>query len=147
MDAIEGLRNVSLFAGLQERYLKLMAKACKERSFEAGEYLVKQDDDGIGLFIITSGKVKVVKSTADGKEIEIATHGPGEFIGELSVLDGAKRTANVLAVEKTECILLASWDFNSIMQTHPEIAMDILPFVVSRFRETNEKLISLSSAQ
>ena len=144
MDATESLRKVSLFAGLNDRYLKLLAKACKERSFEAGEYLVKQDDDGIGLFVITSGKVKVTKTTGDGKEMEIATHGPGEFIGELSVLDGAKRTANVVAIEKTECVLLASWDFNPIMETHPEIALDILPLVVKRFRETNEKLISLS---
>ena len=145
MDAMESLSKVSLFAGLKERYVKLMAKACKERSFETGEYLVKQDDDGVGLFVITSGKVKVMKTTADGKEIDIATHGAGEFIGEFSVLDGAKRTANVVAIEKTECVLLASWDFNSIMETHPEIALDILPLVVKRFRETNEKLISLTN--
>ena len=147
MDVIESLRKVSLFAGLSDRNLKLLGKACKERSFEAEEYLVKQDDDGVGLFIITSGRVKVIKTTGDGKEIEIATHGPGEFIGEFSVLDGSKRTANVVAIDKTDCFLLASWDFNSIMQTHPKIALDILPLVVKRFRETNEKLITLSSGQ
>ena len=111
MDTVEALRKVSLFSELNERNLKLLAKSCKNRTFEAGEYLVKQNDDGIGLFVIMSGKVKVTKTTGDGSEIDIATHGPGDFIGELSVLDGAKRTASVVAVEKTECALLTSWDF------------------------------------
>lgn len=144
MDTVEALRKVSLFSELNERNLKLLAKSCKNRTFEAGEYLVKQNDDGIGLFVIMSGKVKVTKTTGDGSEIDIATHGPGDFIGELSVLDGAKRTASVVAVEKTECALLTSWDFNAIMDTNPEIAVGILPVVVRRFRETNERLTSLS---
>ena len=145
MDTIDSLRKVSLFSELDERGLKLLAKSVKKRTFEKGEYLVKQGDDGIGLFIIMSGKVKVTKKTGDGSEIDIATHGPGDFIGEFSVLDGAKRTASVSALEKTECALLTSWDFNAIMDTHPNIALGILPVVVKRFRETNERLISLSS--
>ena len=76
---------------------------------------VGQGDEGVGLFIITSGKVEVRKKTDDGRELAIATHTTGEFIGEFSVLDGAKRTANVVALEKTECIVLVSWDFLSIM--------------------------------
>ncbi len=144
MDTVEALRKVSLFSELNERNLKLLAKSCKNRTFEVGEYLVKQNDDGIGLFVIMSGKVKVTKTTGDGSEIDIATHGPGDFIGELSVLDGAKRTASVVALEKTECALLTSWDFNAIMDTNPEIAVGILPVVVRRFRETNERLTSLS---
>jgi len=144
MDTIESLRKVSLFSELSDRNLKLLAKSCKNRTFEEGEYLVKQNDDGIGLFIIVSGKVKITKTTGDGTEIDIATHGPGDFIGEFSVLDGAKRTASVVALEKTECALLTSWDFNSTMDTNPEIAVGILPVVIRRFRETNERLTSLS---
>ena len=145
MDIVESLRKVTLFSGLHERDLKLLAKSCKLRTFQEGQHLVKQGDDGIGLFIITAGRVKVTKTTAGGKEIDIATHGPGDFIGEFSVLDGAKRTASVIALEKTECALLTSWDFNAIMDTNPEIAVCILPIVVKRFRETNETLTSLSS--
>ncbi len=147
MDTVESMRKVTLFSELGDRSIKLLAKSCKNRSFEAGEYLVRQNNDGIGLFVIISGKVKVTKSTGDGSEIEIATHGPGDFIGEFSVLDGAKRTASVVALEKTECALLTSWDFNSIMDTNPEIAVGILPVVVRRFRETNERLTSLSRTE
>jgi CRP-like cAMP-binding protein len=147
MDTVESLRKVSLFAELNDRNLKLLAKSCTNRTFDKGEYLVKQNDDGIGLFVIISGKVKVTKKTGAGSEIDIATHGPGDFIGEFSVLDGAKRTASVVALEKTECALLTSWDFNSIMDTNPEIAVGILPVVVKRFRETNETLTSLTNSE
>ncbi len=69
MNAAESLRKVSLFAGLRDRYLKLLAKACKERSFEAGEYLVKQGADGIGLFVIKSGKVKVTMEVRATRQV------------------------------------------------------------------------------
>ena len=139
MDVADFLRKVSLFTNLADRNLKRLARVCTERTFDPGDYLVRQDDEGVGLFIITSGVVKVVKSTAGGSVMEIATHGSGEFVGELSVLDGAKRTASVVAVDKTSCVVLAAWDFNSVIQAHPEIALEILPVVVTRFRETNEK--------
>lgn len=145
MDIVEFLRKVSLFSNLNDRNLRRLSRACTIRSFQAGDYVVRQGDEGVGLFVITSGKVKVVKRTNDGKDIEIATHVPGEFIGEFAVIDGAKRTANVIAVEDTECLVLVSWDFTSIMKTHPEIALEILPVVVKRFRETNEKLLNLTS--
>ena len=142
----EFLKNVELFADLSQKNLGRVAKLCTQRSYKAGERIVQQGSPGIGLFIITSGKVKIVKTTKEGKSLEIATHGPGEFIGEMAVLDGALRTANVVAVDDTECYAIVSWDFNSLMRSYPEIALEILPVIVKRFRETNEKLIgSISS--
>ena len=144
MEITDFLSKVTLFANLNERNIKRLSRVCTVRSFDAGDFVVRQGDEGVGLFVLSSGTVKVRKTTDDGREIEIATHGPGEFVGEFSVLDGAKRTASVVAVEPTECIVLASWDFNAVMKVHPEIALEILPVVVRRFRETNEKLLSLS---
>ncbi len=135
------LEKVELFSGLSQRNLARVAKLCTVRSYKAGEEIVRQGSPGLGLFIITSGKVKVVKETKDGRSLDIATHGAGEFIGEMSVLDGAVRTASVIAVEDTECFAIVSWDFNSLMKSYPEIALEILPVIVKRFRETNDKLI------
>lgn len=142
----EFLRKVELFADLSQKNLGRVAKLCTQRSYKAGEAIVKQGSPGIGLFIITSGTVKIVKTTKEGKQLEIATHGPGEFIGEMSVLDGAVRTADVIAVEDTECFAIVSWDFNSLMRSYPEIALEILPVIVKRFRETNEKLVGTNPA-
>jgi CRP-like cAMP-binding protein len=120
---------------------------CSERSFKKGDYLVRQGDEGVGMFIIVSGRVKVVKETQGGESFDIASHGPGEFIGEMSVLDGAPRSASVVAQEDTTCLVLVSWDFRAFLKTHPVVALEILPVVVRRFRETNEKLIGLSRMQ
>jgi len=146
MEVHVALENASLFSRLSPRYLRGLAKACTKRTYETGDFLVKQGNPGVGLFVITSGKVKVVKTTERGERFEIASHGPGEVIGEMSVLDGATRTADVVAVERTTCLVLASWAFNSFMEAHPEVALQILPVVVKRFRETNEALMGLQDS-
>ena len=138
------LKRVDLFSGLRKKDLTSLAKSCVERSYKAGQTLVKQGDSGVGLYMIVSGKVKILKETINGETLEIAVQGPGDFFGEMTVLDNAPRSASVIAIENTECLLLTSWDFRARLEVHPEIALDILPIVVKRFRETNEKLVSLS---
>ncbi|MFP4115085.1 MAG: Crp/Fnr family transcriptional regulator [Spirochaetota bacterium] len=139
-EMVDALKSVSLFSSLSPRFLNGIAKSCVEREFAADETIVRQGNPGVGLFVIVSGKVKVVKTNEHGDRLELATHGPGEVVGEMAVLDGANRTADVIATEDTTCLVLSSWDFRSFMETHPEVALEILPVVVKRFRETNEAL-------
>ncbi len=141
----EALQKVSLFAGLGSAHLRTLARDCTEREFEAGDVVVRQGNPGIGVFIIVSGKVRIEKTNEDGTVMTIAHHGPGEVIGEMSVIDGAPRTASVIAEEPTECLVLASWAFNSFLESHPSVALHILPIVVKRFRETNDTLIKLQT--
>ncbi|MBP7262798.1 MAG: cyclic nucleotide-binding domain-containing protein [Spirochaetia bacterium] len=147
MNKENALARVSLFANLDAKYIKGIAQISTERTFQPGEHLMKQGEDGIGLFIILSGKVKIEKTDPAGKQVELASNGPGDIMGELAVLDGAKRTATVTAVEPTVCLVLAAWEFNSFMKTHPEVAIDILPIVVKRFRETNDALIGMAGVR
>ncbi|MFH1351265.1 MAG: cyclic nucleotide-binding domain-containing protein [Pseudomonadota bacterium] len=144
MDKEALLKNVDLFSALKRKVIKSLAASCVERSFKEGDALVEQGDSGRGLYIIVSGKVKIVKETVSGDQLEIAILGPGEFFGEMAVLDDAPRSASVYALEETRCLLLTAWDFKATMKTHPEIALEILPVVVKRFRETNDKLLALS---
>ncbi len=144
MDKVELLRKVDLFSALKQREIKSLAKFCVERLFEEGQTLVKQGDSGLGLYILVSGKVKIMKKTSTGEELEIAVLGPGDFFGEMTVLDSSPRSANVIALEETRCLLLTAWEFKARLEERPEIALKVLPVVVSRFRETNEKLLALS---
>lgn len=144
MDKVELLRNVELFSDLKEREIKSLAEFCVKRLFEKGQPLVKQGDSGLGLYILVSGKVKIVKKTSTGEELEIAVLGPGDFFGEMTVLDSSPRSANVIALEDTDCLLLTAWEFKARLEEHPEMALKVLPVVVKRFRETNEKLLALS---
>jgi len=141
------LAKVSLFANLEPKHIKGIAQICTERTFNEGDVLMRQGDDGIGLYLILSGKVKVEKADQNGKQVELASNGPGDIMGEFSVLDGAKRTATVTAVETTNCLVLASWEFNSFMKAHPDIAVDILPIILKRFRETNDALLGVTSTR
>ena len=143
MDKEKLLGGVALFANLQPKHLKGIAQICTERSFKAGDVLIKQGEDGIGLFILITGRVKVSKTNPGGQNVEIASNGAGDILGEMAVLDGAPRTATVTATEPTDALVLASWEFNSFLKTHPEVAIDILPIVVKRFRETNDALIGV----
>lgn len=144
--AVQALKAVELFSGLSDRFVAGLAKASTERQFSAGDVIVRQGNPGVGIFVIVSGKVKIVKTNESGKRLDLATHGPGEVIGEMSVLDGAPRTADVIAEGETTCLVLSSWDFNSFMETHPEVALQILPVVVKRFRETNAALTGQHSS-
>jgi len=137
------LKKVPLFKHIQEKNLKLVSNLLKEREFKKGDTIVKQGDSGVGLFIIKSGKVKIMKKLSDGKEIDIAVHGEGEFFGELSVLDDKPRTASVIALENVQTVAMTHWEFKALLEEHPAIALDILPVIIERFRETNEQLLEL----
>lgn len=140
----ELLNKVDLFSGLKKKDLKSLTASCVERSFNRDDTLVAQGERGRGLYIIAAGKVKIIKETASGDELEIAILGPEDFFGEMSVLDNAPRTASVIAVEETKCLVLTSWDFKAKMKLRPEIALHILPVLVKRFRETNNRLLAVS---
>ena len=140
------LKRVGLFSCLEDRYLKHISEFCVRRTFKKGDVILNQGDPGIGLYIIVSGKVKITKELAKRDIIEVAIHGPGEFVGEMTVLDNAPRSASVIALENTDCLVLTAWDFKARLKAHPEIALALLPVVVRRFRETNEILLALSRA-
>ena len=144
MTRIELIKKVDIFSGLDKAYFEQISEYCVENTYKEGETIIRQGDSGIGLFMIVSGLVTIMKETAGGEHLYIAEHGPGEFFGEMSVLDNAPRSANVIAKEDTICLVLSAWDFKARMATHPEIALKILPVIVRRFRETNAKLLSFS---
>lgn len=145
MDKEQALAKVGLFETLNPKFIKGIAGICTERSFKPGEYLMKQGESGIGLFIILSGRVRIEKTDASGREVEIAENGPGDIMGEMAVFDGSPRSASVKAIADTSCLVLASWEFNSFLKAHPEAALELLPIVVKRFRETNDALVGLKS--
>lgn len=140
MDKQNALRKSSLFRGLSKRSIEGLAAICSERVFKQGELLMRQGAEGIGLFIIISGAVEVRKTKSDGSTVTVGRNGPGDAMGEFAVIDGAKRTADVVALERTVCLALTSWEFNAFMKEHPEIAVELLPAVAKRFRETQDAL-------
>jgi CRP-like cAMP-binding protein len=136
----EALRNVPLFANLEASDLNRLGKILVPRQYESGETIIKEGDEAVGFFIISSGKVRVVKDLGGGKEQALATLTPGEFFGETALLDGYPRTATVQAVDKTECLAMTRWDFMSELKGSPTMAVEIVRVLARRLRKTDANL-------
>ena len=122
-----------LFADVDAAGLERIAARVIEVAFEPGHVIARQGDIGTGFFLIADGRVRIVR---DGEEI--ASLGDGEFFGELSVLDGKPRTAQVVAAEPTVCLALASWDFEAVVAEEPAVALAIMRALATRLRALTE---------
>ncbi len=129
----ELLAATPLFADLDAAGMETVARRAIEVSFEDGHVIARQGDIGTGFFVVAGGAVRVVR---DGHQI--AHLRPGEFFGELSVLDGRPRTAQVIADGLTTCLALASWDFEAVVTEQPAVALAILRVLATRLRDLTE---------
>jgi CRP-like cAMP-binding protein len=118
-----------LFAGLDADDLAAIASRAVEIDFRPRDVIARQGEIGTGFFVIADGRVRVIR---DGESV--AQLGPGEFFGELSVIDGAPRNAQVVAIEPTQCLGIASWDFEAILLEQPRVSLAVLRAVVARLR-------------
>jgi CRP/FNR family cyclic AMP-dependent transcriptional regulator len=127
------LATAPLLAGVDAEGLASVAERVVEVECHPGQVIARQGDVGTGFFIVASGQVRVIR---DGETI--ATLGPGEFFGELSVLDGQPRTAQVVAAEPTVVLGLASWDFEAVIRERPEVALAVMRGLAARLRGLTE---------
>ncbi len=136
----EMLKNVPIFSELGRRALSRLSKLMVPRSFKAGDIIIKENDQAAGFFVISSGKVEVVRGAEGRNPTLLNTLGPGDFFGEMALFEGYPRSATVRALEDTECLAMTRWDFTAELRTHPEIAVGMLPVLVRRLRETEARL-------
>lgn len=129
----ELLAGAPLLAGVDADGIAAIATRVVEVEFPKDHVIARQGEDGTGFFLIASGRVRVVR---DGETI--AHVGPGDFFGELSILDGRPRVAQVIADEPTVCLALASWDFEAIVMEQPAVALAIMRGLAGRLRGLTE---------
>lgn len=130
-DPAETLRQVPLFSSLDKKELEMLAKLVKEQRYEPGTTIVQSGAGGHGLYIIKEGNVSIIQN---GKTV--ATMGPGQFFGEISVLDGGPRTADVRADAPTVCLALISWEVKPLLMENAGMTYKMLLEMVKRLRNT-----------
>jgi CRP/FNR family transcriptional regulator len=130
----EFLARVPLFQGLNNRQLNSLAKRMVDREYGADEAIVTQGRGGEGFFIVASGNTKVIRERADGSQVQVNAFGPGDFFGELALLDDGPRTASVITTEPTECRVLTRWDFFAALKNDVDMSITILQELAKRFR-------------
>jgi CRP/FNR family transcriptional regulator len=118
------LKHVDLFSSLEKKDLQALARNCQERKYSAGTTLVSQGDTGVGLYVLTSGKVRITQAKhPDKAELELGTEGAGGVLGEMALLDDLPRSATITAIEDVTALLLPIWEFRTVLQSHPDIAL------------------------
>ncbi len=113
------------------------------RSYNPGDIIFREGDVGNEMFIIQSGKVKIAKQLKDGVEKTLVILGPGDFFGEMAVIDKDVRSANAVSLETSRLIALDEEVFEMHMQTNPKIVKKILKNLTSRLREANQQIANL----
>jgi CRP-like cAMP-binding protein len=135
-NAIVGmLQKAPLWSGLNEKELKVIARSFKELKYESGDIIVRKGEAGVGFYLMAEGTVEV---RSDGKVL--SRLGPGQFFGEMALLDGQPRSADVVALEPSKCLALTSWSFKSIVSNHPKMALKLLEESTRRSRTNTQNL-------
>jgi CRP-like cAMP-binding protein len=122
---------VPLFAGLKARDRRRIAQCMRERSFDPGEALVAEGEGGIAFFVIEEGEVEV---SVGGRPVR--TLGPGDYFGEMALIDGDTRTASVTGRTEGRCHAMVAWEFRALVKNESEIAWELMRTLVGRVRET-----------
>src|SRR5438552_3499354 len=104
------LGEIFLFSGLSAPELELLAQRVRQRRYRENEVIFHRDDPGVALYILLRGKVKIHNETVEGADVLHAVLSEGEFFGELSLLDGAERSADVTTIASTEVLVLTRED-------------------------------------
>jgi CRP/FNR family cyclic AMP-dependent transcriptional regulator len=130
-------------APLTPETLRAIAATGVVRSYPKNAILINEGDVGDSLYIVLSGRVKVYASNRAGREIVIAFHGPGEYVGEMS-LDGSPRSASVLTLEPTTCAIVTRASFREFILAYPEFALHLIERLIQRVRLTTENVKSLA---
>ena len=138
------LRSVPLFASFSEEPLRLLATVVTRRSVTRGTIIMAAGDPTDSLYIVLSGRLKVMMSDADGKEVILTILGPGEFFGEMGLIDDAPRSASVVAIEACELLAINRRDFKKCLAENFEMSMAVMRGLVRRLREADRKIGSLA---
>ncbi|OFV97109.1 MAG: hypothetical protein A3F68_10525 [Acidobacteria bacterium RIFCSPLOWO2_12_FULL_54_10] len=140
------IRKLEFFEPLDGKIIQKIAKQCIARQFSEGDYIVRQGESGLGLYFITQGRAKV-EIERNGVRAAITELQEGDFLGELSIIDDKARSANVICMEDTRCLLLTRDSFSKLVNKHPQIAIQMVKVLVGRIRSSNEKIATRPAEQ
>ena len=133
----EYLKRTTLFAGFSDRQIADVLATAKQRRFAAGEQIIRRGDEGgRGFYLIVEGRTEV----RAGDNV-LASFSAGDYFGEMALLlPDTPRTADVVAVEETTCLVITQWDLRALLSTHPETGLAIMGELARRLADTDRTL-------
>ena len=137
------LRRAPLFEALDEEETRALRSGVTDVDLARGERLFDEGDDGDRLYVVLDGKIKLTRTSPDGRENLVSLVGPGEMFGELSLFDPRPRTMTASAVTDVRLAALAHENLRSWLTGHPDVALHLLAALARRLRRTNEVMSDL----
>jgi CRP/FNR family cyclic AMP-dependent transcriptional regulator len=137
-DEAQSLARVPLFKRLEPHELEKLAEEIDQVNFEAGETIFNEHDRGDSLYVVEEGAVRIWVMDEDVNEVTLAELKPGDFFGELAVLDRGERSTSATAIVDTHLHRLSSDDFQQFLMEHPDCAIDVICEIGARMRQTNQ---------
>ncbi len=143
-ESMEFLRSVPIFNEIEEGELVKIVRVGVRKKYKKGSIILLEEESGAALFVIIAGKVKIVRTDDDGREVILSILGENDFFGEMSILDGLARSASVVAITKTELFMIHRRDFLKLMHDFPAVAISLLKELTMRLRKADAQIKSLS---
>ncbi|MCK5520514.1 MAG: Crp/Fnr family transcriptional regulator [Candidatus Marinimicrobia bacterium] len=141
---VDFLRQIPIFEDLLDDQLENIAKLIIHRNYRKNNLILLEEDFGDTLFLIKDGSVKITRINEEGKEVILSILRNGEFFGEMSLFDGESRSANVIAMEDSEVMIIKRGDFMEMLEKYPKIAIYLLEELARRIRNSDRHIESLS---
>lgn len=130
----ETLARAPLFAGLSESEMAFLARRAVPRQYSAGESIFQEGEPCQGLYVVESGRIKIFKMSAGGREQVLAIDGPGASVAELPVFDDGNYPASAMAVSEARLVFVSKQDFRALCLEHPQVALRVVKIVGGRLR-------------
>jgi CRP-like cAMP-binding protein len=144
LEEVNFLRNVPIFNELSDQELEKIAALGVRKKYKKGSIILLEEETGAALFVIVSGKVKIVRMDDDGREVILSILGGSDFFGEMAILDGLTRSASVVATSKSELFMIHRRDFLKLLNDFPMVAIALLRELTGRLRKADAQIKSLS---
>jgi len=138
------LRAVPLFVSFSDEQLRTVTTMVTRKSAPRNTTIMAAGDSTDSLYIVVSGRLKVMMSDADGREVILTILGPGEYFGEMGLIDESPRSASVVTIEPCELLSIAKRDFKQSMEQNFDLAVTVMRGLVKRLRDADRKIGSLA---
>ena len=138
------LRNVPLFSLLPEGQLQQLTRVLSRKAYPRNSTVIAAGDSADALYIVISGRLKVVMGDNEGREVILAILGQGEFFGEMGLIDQAPRSATVTTIEPSELLTITRADFTKCLRENFDLTMNVIRGLVKRLRAADSKIGSLA---
>ena len=137
-------KDIPLFAGLREAEHALLLQVAERRSYPRHTLLVQEGDRGEQFYLLRKGRAKVYLGNRDGREVILSLLGPGDFFGEMALVDSEPCSANVMTLEESEFVSIRMVEFQKMLATSPDMAMGLIKALSRRLREADHQIESLA---